>query len=90
MEKQSVVPANYDPHAGYKPKVAREEIYVSAGFVRRRALFLRLSESRSTPSRKVYVLRLIGSKHRIGPKYIVKLNISVTPIANQYSAPYSS
>jgi hypothetical protein len=85
MKNRSVVPANYDPHATQEPTVAREEVFVSQGFVNRRAFFLRLSESRSAPSRKVYVLRLIGSKQRIGPKYVVKVKVSVTP-----TAPYSS
>ena len=80
MKNQAVVPPNYDPRIPEAPVVARDDISVSQGFVNRRALFLRLSDSRSTPARKVYVLRFFGSKgRRLGPKYVVKINLSSTP-----------
>jgi hypothetical protein len=80
MKNQTVVPANYDPYAASEPTPEREEIYVSSGFVKRRALFLRLSDSRSTPARRVYVLRFFGSKgRRIGPKYVVRIKLVTSP-----------
>ena len=91
MRSKSVIPSNYDPHQAPEPVAPRLEITVTEGFVGRRGIFLRLSESRSTPYRKVYVLRFFGSKgRRLGPKYIITVKRSVTPESKRDFAPYSS